>query len=394
MFKILSVFGKLHQVCDYRTIGHTAWRISHNFSFKLTVHAISRSDPRDPSFRTVKWGGIQNSLEQAKSDVLLLLDCCSSGTANTGDGCGTTELIAACGFNNFANGVGRHSFTHALTTELRLLSSYPKFTAAVLYNRILCRLQNWMPEGRELQKAPLHVVLTQNQALPSSIQLSVTPKPKPESMTLQSPLQSLGSPSPNSFASNERTDSDQDSDSSPISSLLSADEQFPRILLSVRLKEDMVPELSADLFSEWLRMMPVVANSITVEAGFDSFSTLILVSMPTPIWVCLGKDPAFNLVGIIKKMPNINIVSTTTSSPLKVAENDNYQSSRTKKQPPARMNDKFPPSAFTKQKPMQTPSSYDSDFDEIRSYSSILSDYQKWKGNIPGRGEIWTEFCA
>ncbi|KAM0125972.1 hypothetical protein ACHAO1_010337 [Botrytis cinerea] len=294
---------------------------------------VSRSDPRDPSFRTVKWGGIQNSLEQAKSDVLLLLDCCSSGTANTGDGCGTTELIAACGFNNFANGVGRHSFTHALTTELRLLSSYPKFTAAVLYNRILCRLQNWMPEGRELQKAPLHVVLTQNQALPSSIQLSVTPKPKPESMTLQSPLQSLGSPSPNSFASNERTDSDQDSDSSPISSLLSADEQFPRILLSVRLKEDMVPELSADLFSEWLRMMPVVANSITVEAGFSSFSTLILVSMPTPIWVCLGKNPAFNLVGIIKKKPDIKIISTPTFSPLEVAEIDNYHSLKTKQLP-------------------------------------------------------------
>ncbi|TGO66149.1 hypothetical protein BOTNAR_0067g00270 [Botryotinia narcissicola] len=60
---------------------------------------VSRSDSRDPSFSMVKWGGIQNSLEEAKSDVLLLLDCCSSGTANTGEEYGTTELIAACGFN-------------------------------------------------------------------------------------------------------------------------------------------------------------------------------------------------------------------------------------------------------------------------------------------------------
>ncbi|KAF7912340.1 uncharacterized protein EAF01_001361 [Botrytis porri] len=158
------------------------------------------------SLSMVKWGGIQNSLEEAQSDVLLLIDCCSSGTANTGNGYGTTELIAACGFNNVVNGVGRHSFTYALTTELRLLSSYPKFTAAVLYNRILCRIQNWMPEGRELQKAPLHVVLTQNTTLLSSIQLSVKPKPKPKPKLFGFPWPTLGSPSTASSASNERTD--------------------------------------------------------------------------------------------------------------------------------------------------------------------------------------------
>ncbi|KAF7915678.1 uncharacterized protein EAE98_011021 [Botrytis deweyae] len=331
---------------------------------------VSRSDSRDPSFSMVKWGGIQNSLEEAQSDVLLLLDCCSSGTANTGDGYGTTELIAACGFNDVANGVGRHSFTYALTTELRLLSAYPKFTAAVLYNRILCRLQNWMPEGRELQKAPLHVVLTQNQALPSSIQLSVSPRPKPEPMSFRSPSQSLGSPSPASFESNERTDSDQDSNLSPVSSLLSADEQFPRILLSVRLKEDLAPELSADLFAEWLRMMPVIANSITVEAGFSSFSTVILVSMPTPVWVCLGRDPAFNLVGIIKKKPNIKPVSSPSLSTLEVAESGNYQSLKTKQQPPARMNNELRLPAYTKQNSMQIPSSSDRGFDPYPSSSS------------------------
>ncbi|TGO80177.1 hypothetical protein BELL_0013g00280 [Botrytis elliptica] len=334
---------------------------------------VSRSDSRDPSFSMVKWGGIQNSLEEAQSDVLLLLDCCSSGTANTGDGYGTTELIAACGFNDVANGVGRHSFTYVLTTELRLLSAYPKFTAAVLYNRILCRLQNWMPEGRELQKAPLHVVLTQNQALPSSIQLSVNPRPKPEPMSFRSPSQSLGSPSPASFESNERTDSDQDSNLLPVSSLLSTDEQFPRILLSVRLKEDLAPELSADLFAEWLRMMPVIANSVTVEAGFSSFSTLILVSMPTPTWVCLGRDPAFNLVGIIKKKPNIKITSPPSFSTLEVSGSSNYQSLKTKQQPPARMSEGSPFSANSAQELMQIPSSSDPGFDKITPYPSSLS---------------------
>ncbi|KAF7883779.1 hypothetical protein EAF00_011091 [Botryotinia globosa] len=298
---------------------------------------------------------------------------CSSGTANTGDGYRTTELIAACGFNDVANGVGRHSFTYALTTELRLLSAYPKFTAAVLYNRILCRLQNWMPESRELQKAPLHVVLTQNQALPSSIQLSVNPRPKLEPMSFGSPSQSLGSPSPTSFESNERTDSDQGSGSSPISSLLSADEQFPRILLSVKLDEDLAPELSADLFAEWLRMMPVIAKSVTVEARFSSFSTLILVSMPTPIWVCFGKDPAFNLVGIIKKKPNIKVVSSPSLSKLEVAESGNYQSLKIKQQPSARMNDRLPLPDYTSQNSMQMSSSSDPGFNNITTYPSNSS---------------------
>ncbi|TGO12049.1 hypothetical protein BTUL_0095g00070 [Botrytis tulipae] len=295
---------------------------------------VSRSDSRDPSFSMVKWGGIQNSLEEAQSDVLLLLDCCSSGTANTREGYGTTELIATCGFNDVANGVGRHSFTYALITELRPLSAYPKFTAAVL------------------------------------IQLSVNPRPKLESMSFGSPSQSLGSPSPASFESNERTDSGQDSGSSPISSLHSADENFPRILLSVRLEEDLAPELSADLFAEWLRMMPVIANSVTVEAGFGSFSTLILVSMPTPIWVFLGKDPAFNLVGIIKKQPNIKLVSSPSSSTLEVARSGDYQSLKTKQQPPARMKDELPLPAYTRQNFRQVPYSSDHGFDNITPYPS------------------------
>ncbi|EDN97450.1 hypothetical protein SS1G_11975 [Sclerotinia sclerotiorum 1980 UF-70] len=246
----------------------------------------------------VKWSGIQNLLEEAQSDVLLLLDFCSSGTANTGDGCGTTELIAACGFNDVANGVGPHSFTSALITELRLLSSHPKFTAAVLYNRVLCRIHNWMPAGWELQKAPLHIVLTQNIALPSSIQLSV----KPRSVVPTSPIQSIGTGSPTSLSTNAIADSGERSSSSSILSVLSTEQRLPRILISVRLKEDLSSNLSADSFADWLRMMPIVANSVAIEAGFGSFSTLVLVAIPTPMWVCLERHAVISLVTFCQKM--------------------------------------------------------------------------------------------
>lgn len=122
----------------------------------------------------MKWNRIQHALEEAESDVLLLFDCCSSGTANADVGNGVTELIAACGFNASANPVGAYSFTRALITELRRLSAASAaFTIGMLYNKILCRVQNWMPEGSEMQNPPLHVVLTQNWRLPRAIQLSV-----------------------------------------------------------------------------------------------------------------------------------------------------------------------------------------------------------------------------
>jgi len=57
----------------------------------------------------VVWSGVQRSLEMAQSDVLILLDCCSSGVANASEGNGVTELLCACPYDTRANGVGHYS---------------------------------------------------------------------------------------------------------------------------------------------------------------------------------------------------------------------------------------------------------------------------------------------
>ena len=46
---------------------------------------------------TVQWVGIQPMLEQATSDVLILLECCAAATASAELDSGVTEVIAACG---------------------------------------------------------------------------------------------------------------------------------------------------------------------------------------------------------------------------------------------------------------------------------------------------------
>jgi hypothetical protein len=51
-------------------------------------------------YSSLQWYAIQTIFEQAKSDVLLLLDCCAAASGAPAEGHCTslTETIAACGF--------------------------------------------------------------------------------------------------------------------------------------------------------------------------------------------------------------------------------------------------------------------------------------------------------
>jgi hypothetical protein len=128
----------------------------------------------------VKWGAIQSFLEESPSDALILLDCCASGTANTSEGSGVTEIISACAWNQIANGVGPYSLTSALAIELERLSKRAQFSVGELYRNVYLRMQSWIPEwlteeGMNVERhpAPIHLVLTQDSQMPRSIQLSV-----------------------------------------------------------------------------------------------------------------------------------------------------------------------------------------------------------------------------
>ncbi|TVY82679.1 hypothetical protein LSUE1_G001812 [Lachnellula suecica] len=131
----------------------------------------SQRNSDDERCPVVKWSGIQSNLEEAQSDVLLLLDCCAAGTANTNEGHGVTELLAACAFNGTANGVGPYSFTHALINQLRILSSAQSFSIAILFNRLYSEIEGWRLIGKDLQRPPVHLVLCQDLKFPRSIQL-------------------------------------------------------------------------------------------------------------------------------------------------------------------------------------------------------------------------------
>jgi hypothetical protein len=246
------------------------------------------------------------------------LDCCNAGTANTNEGEGVTELISACAWNSTANGVGPYSFTNALVIELQDLAKKPCFSTGELYSNIFSRIQGRMPEnGMERHPAPVHLVLTNDAHFPRSIQLSKRPISKrtngthPESTetSAQPDINSMDLDHEDSLQARGSTMSKPASfcKSSTQSSMLMADhhdpicgDKVPRLAFAIRLRDNFqVGELSTDLFLEWLRHIPTIAEQVKVEAGFDSFSSLLIVSIPISLSGYLPTDRAIISLGPI-----------------------------------------------------------------------------------------------
>lgn len=244
-----------------------------------------------------------------------------------------TELLAACAFNSIANGVGPYSFTHALSSQLRKLARMPSFAVGHLYNLIFTEIQNLRIEDAQRKKAPIHLVLTQDRRLPRSIRISAKP-PSPHlnsssvpSISGRTPMVRNAwnnevypaPPDAGSSQSSERSNSifspDMNDDGSSSSSISELPE-YPRLLFSIRISENIKPnELSPELFADWLGTLPLAAKSVRVEAGFASDSTLLMVSMPIALLGYLPDDPAVTMLGTTRSANLIPSVDQRTIIP-------------------------------------------------------------------------------
>lgn len=202
-------------------------------------------------------------LEEAESDVLLLLDCCYSGTWNTDEGRGITELMSSCDIHCTANGMGPSSFTHALVTELLSMAKISRFSVSDLYNNISFRIRGRMLEDRREQyPAPVHLILTNDSLSRGGIELSIQANTNRGQRTRPDYVNSLpGSKSPvGDFKPN-----------------LTA----PCLALAITLTENFTKdELPTGDFTQWLRSMPAVVQGVRIEAGMGSFSPSIINAEP------------------------------------------------------------------------------------------------------------------
>ncbi|KAH9211957.1 hypothetical protein DL95DRAFT_509849, partial [Leptodontidium sp. 2 PMI_412] len=293
----------------------------------------SRATSQDDKCPIVQWSAIQKVLEQAESDALILLDCCHAGTASSSGGNGATELISACAYNSRANGVGDYSFTKELTIEFRDLSRKPFFTVAELYRNVFSRIQCRRPEeedGRERHPAPVHLSLTQDSPQhPRSIHLSPL-MPRDRQQEIADPADGPHHQTTNEVSqkvpNNERGAAVSKLRTSPDTTLSTS---RPRMLFAIRLKDNLSPQdLSVQFFKEWLRNVPTIAEEVKVEAGFGSFSSIVILSMPINISIYIPKDPAIIVIGPITsanylnmKMPSTSMISLYPASITKEREN-------------------------------------------------------------------------
>lgn len=251
---------------------------------------------------TVQWYGLQTLLEQARSDVLLLLDCCAAASSAAASGNGVTELIAACGFESWAPGVGEHSFSRSLIEELKYLSYGSPFSAALLHNRVLSRIKYWKPRlnsiiATERRKTPIYIQLA-NDLNRKSIQLGPLP------------LQGTGIDSgvyvqPTAQSSTGSTESEDIEMLSPDSSQSSLAEVWPdpgfkcpKVLISIALEDNQ--QLDREDWTEWLRSVPALTKYMQIQGCYESDSTVILGLISVAVWDLLPKHPAISFISFVR----------------------------------------------------------------------------------------------
>jgi hypothetical protein len=207
-------------------------------------------------------------LENAKFDVLLILDCCHAAGAVTKGTTGTMEVLAGCGRETTARGPGGGSvigspFTYSLT-------SIPEKEASRPSGLLMVELQTLLSTDKVLKdQSPIHVVISGH----------VNPIK----------LRPIGS-----TAEQQLTDDPN----------LSAAEPELKALLAISFRGQVMPEVEE--FVNWLtsqypkEISHIELERVGIEGSFDSCSTLVLLSMPISTWAYLKELSGSLFVGFVK----------------------------------------------------------------------------------------------
>lgn len=187
---------------------------------------------------TIRWSGIQQILEEARSDTLIIMDAAYYPSSKMVRQKGVLELIAASSSEDYFDVLDRNSFTRTLADQLRTRAAqrFPNFlTAAELHSKLLSVypkiIRDKHPEkGLAIGfPSPLHIQISGNSRLPS-----ITLSPPQPSRTIYSPENHHG----------------------------------PQLTLSMRLTEEV---LNLENWAEWLRMMPEGIKDVKVEGPYTTF---------------------------------------------------------------------------------------------------------------------------
>jgi hypothetical protein len=61
-----------------------------------------------------------------------------------------------------------------------------------------------------------------------------------------------------------------------------------------------------DRFKDWLKDMPAVAEEVKIEAGYGSFSSILIISIPISLSLYIPQDPAIIKIGPVTSQNLLN----------------------------------------------------------------------------------------
>ncbi|KAF4629681.1 hypothetical protein G7Y89_g8464 [Cudoniella acicularis] len=248
----------------------------------------------------LKWEGVRCLLEDAQSDILLLLDTCAVADAPTAGNHGVKQVIAAYTPDQIARDPGSRSFTYNLVEALTQLGSGRPFSIQRLHEEIISQKHNKFV----MQQTPLTngagKAAAAHERLP--VCFSLTPGTL-QSITL-SPLglqpggSHIGSPmgSPDNEAQVARNNHEAQHGIKVNSNSDLTFEEMRALVCTTFLGE---PSQDMASFKQWLHNTPLAASKIAVEGMFHGPPTVLLVSMPIAVWNVVAADRTCAFLGYV-----------------------------------------------------------------------------------------------
>ncbi|KAI1487342.1 hypothetical protein F5X96DRAFT_650310 [Biscogniauxia mediterranea] len=253
-------------------------------------------NPRGDSPK-LKWNGLRCLFEDSPSDMLLLLDTCASREDPIDGGSSVKQVIATSSPEYYARDLGVPSFTANITEAFVKLSSGRPFTTEHLYQEVALLRHRELLQASGLtngasksisvaEKLPLIYALTsvKGQAL------SLCPLPPTAAPHLQSPHSTA-----DGDAQRARTAREDHAIHPSAVADLTFDE--PRVLVCTTFVGEASPDMSS--FNHWLHNTPVLATKVAVEGMFLGPPTMLLVSMPVPVWNVVQHDKVCCFLGYV-----------------------------------------------------------------------------------------------
>ncbi|CAK7215087.1 hypothetical protein SEUCBS140593_002412 [Sporothrix eucalyptigena] len=217
----------------------------------------------------LKWSVVRGAIEDAHSDVLLLLDSCAPRHMPISGSNGVKQAIAAYTHDASLRELGARTFTSYLTESLQKLGNGRPFNSQHLYDDIIAIQQNYEhyypprvkynATGKPATIAPsipLFFTLT-----PTKATIDLAPVPRGH----QSPQAHNGGSSVSQAAGD---DTRQARDAPVISPAAVADMVFdePRLLVCTTFVGDPGPDMTS--FNQWIADTPSLASKVAVEGMF------------------------------------------------------------------------------------------------------------------------------